>query len=64
MLTTALERSTMSDAPTYRIRRGGGLPQFVCLRCDYVALSENQLLIHMQMIHHDSVMIAEPETPS
>ena len=53
----------MSDAPTYRILRGYGLPQFVCLRCEYIALSENQMLIHMQMLH-DGVMIVEPETPS
>jgi hypothetical protein len=53
----------MPDGPTYRIQRGSGLPQFVCLRCEYIALSENQLLIHMQMMH-DGVMIQEPETPS
>ena len=39
------------------------MPQFVCLRCEYIALSENQMLIHMQMLH-DGVMIVEPETPS
>jgi hypothetical protein len=56
-----LERTTMPDAPTYRIQRGHGLPQFICLRCHYSALSENQLLIHLQMIHQDSTMICEPE---